>query len=871
MNHSTELPAPVTAENDKNSLPTHFFGLLRNLRWAPTTTVKQKRDEESQEASTSAPNLSPDDLDIVTNEDILSIVESHKLFRMPSVTENTEVKDLPNFYDTTEYNVTEEVQSALWAREVSRLVEVVTGNDPIAFNASSSFQVDSKKSYELFTELADQVWHSLNILSFDAESTMARHNKELCNGKIMERSRSVLQLFCNKDEDTDDIKPEEKKPRRDDFVHFVNYFTAVVARIMCQAARGKSFHANILAHMARISTKLKVLSANPEEYSLTSLANGRSAPRIPIPELNSQRERQGNNSKGPSNQSNQNNSAEDDPTVASQFGSFLINGVRAMNTGDSEEWEGSSKKDVLKAIYFVTSAKFHLIILEMLNFIVISVRGRSRLTRTSITSYEMCATVYNTGFEKFSTLVFQDRDHDFLGTSDASSISYARNIFNNLNQTVQYLLLRPSSRVQPIAEKSTSDVDDGTVHPGANEMSVGTRLSWAYSPDHPGSDDLLNTQTITFNSMSQVISVLVPLILASPAAVHKLAASITMLIFAEFDEERQKSPIRPVVYDTYTAFFNLSTQEYEDRHSRRRSKEAQSLSNSLVRRKTLVAAKNDNHFLDVGSSDDINMSDMNPTHNHYYVMERRRKATEKARELMDTWVLEEKGVMVQCNSYVIGLMCLCALVVAGGIAFGASVGERVPGVDPFDITSYCWLLSAFLLLMAKSIRVQTWSWTDFLHGRVLCKSVSELSSVTGIDNQLILAKLLQDESVSYLQTRGPYNTVFKRKSDDGFSIDRPLKIWTMFLSGLIMIEVESARGAAVVCLDLRRGTSAHMIANLGDVSSKEEEAHYIYGYKLSEKDQSRGSLSKNRIRLKSGQMNWMQALGIYGNEDAEFT
>ncbi|KAL7919120.1 hypothetical protein ACQKWADRAFT_330060 [Trichoderma austrokoningii] len=807
------------------------------MGWAPTAVVKQQRDKESQEANTSELNLSIDDTNIVTDDDVLSIVQK-----------NIEVKDLPNFYDTTEYNVTEEVQSALWVKEVSRLVEVAIGNAPLAFNASSSFQ------------LADQVWHSLNIISFDAESTMARHNKELCNGKIMERSRLSLRFFY-----------ETLRLDKEDFVHFVNYFTAVVARIMCQSVHGKSFHANILAHMARISTKLKILSTNPEENSQTSLANGRFAPSIPIPELNNQRERQGNNSNGPANQSNQNNSAEDDPTMASQFGSFLLNGLRAMSTEDSRKWDGSSKKDALKAIYFLTSAKFHLITLEMLNFIVISIRGRNRLTRTSITSYEMCATVYNTGFEKFSTLVFQDHDNDFLGTSDTSCINYARNIFNNLDQTLRYLSSQPSITVQSNAERSTSAVDDGTARFAIDGESVGTTLSWAFSPDNPDSDDLLNTQTIKFNSMSEVISVLIPLILASPVAVQRLAASITMSIFTDFDEERQKSPIKPITYDTYTAFFNLSTQGYQDRHSRRRPKEAQSLSHSLVRRKTLVAAKNDNNFVYAGYRDNIEMSDMNPTQNQYYIMDRRRKATEKAREQMGTWVLEEKGVMVQCYSYVIGLMFLCALVVAGGIAFGASVGERVPGVDPFDITSYCWVLSAFLLLMAKSIRVRTWSWTDFLHGRVLCKSVSELSSITGIDDQLIIAKLLQDESVSYLQTRGPYNTVFNRKSDDGFSIDRPLKIWTMFLSGLIMVEVETSRGAAVVCLDLRRGTNIRMITNLGDMSLKEEEAQYIYGFKHSKKDQNRDPLSKNRIRLKSGQVDWMQALGIYGNEDAEFT
>lgn len=88
---------------------------------------------------------------------------------------------------------------------------------------------------------------------------------------------------------------------------------------------------------------------------------------------------------------------------------------------------------------------------------------------------------------------------------------------------------------------------------------------------------------------------------------------------------------------------------------------------------------------------------------------------------------------------------------------------------------------------------------------VLRRSVSELRAVTGLDDQLILALLLQEESSTPLQTRGPYNTVFSRKENggNGFSIDQPLSIRTMLLSGLIMIQVQAIyHGKFLVCLDL---------------------------------------------------------------------
>lgn len=237
---------------------------------------------------------------------------------------------------------------------------------------------------------------------------------------------------------------------------------------------------------------------------------------------------------------------------------------------------------------------------------------------------------------------------------------------------------------------------------------------------------------------------------------------------------------------------------------------------------------------------------------------------------MNTWVFEENGVMVRCKLYVWTLILLCSLLVGGGVSVGVSVGERIVAVDPFNITTYCWVLAAFLLLVAKNIRVQSWAWNDFLHGRVMCKSVSELSSVTGVKEQLILAKLLQDESISFLDTRGPYNTVFRRKSKDGFSIGRPLSTWTMLISGLIMIEVESAHRRGLVCLDLRRGTYYKAIPNIRTQTTRGQ-VEFIHCARLSDKKDRGAYGDPNRVRLKVEQgITWMRILGFYGNQHAEF-
>lgn len=114
-------------------------------------------------------------------------------------------------------------------------------------------------------------------------------------------------------------------------------------------------------------------------------------------------------------------------------------------------------------------------------------------------------------------------------------------------------------------------------------------------------------------------------------------------------------------------------------------------------------------------------------------------------DLARRWRLGSWGGMASwyAASYMSGSSCssvLCSF--AGGGSIGVAVGERITGVDPFNITTYCWVLATFMLLVAKSVRVRDWPWNDSLYGRVLRKSVSELSSVTRVDERLILAKLL---------------------------------------------------------------------------------------------------------------------------------
>lgn len=180
---------------------------------------------------------------------------------------------------------------------------------------------------------------------------------------------------------------------------------------------------------------------------------------------------------------------------------------------------------------------------------------------------------------------------------------------------------------------------------------------------------------------------------------------------------------------------------------------------------------------------------------------------------MDNWTIAEDSITIQCRGYVRTVITVALLVVCGGMAIPFSVGSRIRGVDPFQITTFAWLLAGFIAVVAKSRYVNEWPWHDFFHGHVVCRSIKDVCDVTGLDPQLVLAYLLLEEKDTTLRARGPYNGMFSRVSKDGtgFAIDEPAKTSTMLESGFIVLKVLNAFGEHLVCLDARYGTdSAHL-------------------------------------------------------------
>jgi hypothetical protein len=349
-------------------------------------------------------------------------------------------------------------------------------------------------------------------------------------------------------------------------------------------------------------------------------------------------------------------------------------------------------------------------------------------------------------------------------------------------------------------------------------------------------------------SMEDIITVMVPLAATSPVIVANLNSfRILVTLTGDVDDD-----VRPYTESKFDAFFRMFTNEF-DSTSRRRDvlRLSQAVQSGLFSRSSLISQ--------TGAS--------SPNIEKERVGNRLRQLTEE----MDEWVYDESSVIVNCGLYVWSVIAAATTLVLGGLAIGFSVGDRLTGVDPFSITTYAWLLAAFVVLVCKSIQVENWSWRDFLLCRVKCRSVSELQSVTGINDQLIMAKLLHDERGTILNTRGPYNSVFQRKSEDGsgFSIDRPLNTRTLLLSGLTLMKVMTAQGHALVCLDARRGTDLAVVEHRGLDRKNHLVCENINRPRSHTSKQSR-SLQSVRLPLAKSPLRWKKVQGVYNILDAVF-
>ncbi|TDZ60883.1 hypothetical protein CTRI78_v004632 [Colletotrichum trifolii] len=225
-----------------------------------------------------------------------------------------------------------------------------------------------------------------------------------------------------------------------------------------------------------------------------------------------------------------------------------------------------------------------------------------------------------------------------------------------------------------------------------------------------------------------------------------------------------------------------------------------------------------------------------------------------------SWRFEPDSITIDCPVYVGRVFGSTVLLVTGGFLCAFLVGERVPGVDPFNFTMFSWIVAGFVLLAAKTYLVSDWTWRDFLLLRVTCRTVQEVATVARMDPQEILTVLLSSEFTSPMDTCGPYQGVFGRGPvRGGFAIDVKTDYKTLLNAGILLFKVSTLEGPAVFLLRLVPGQPAQsLIGSRG----KSFEAKVCLDPPRSNAELD-ASFSQKDI-------SWLKALGIYNLEKVKF-
>ncbi|OTB10490.1 hypothetical protein K445DRAFT_380084 [Daldinia sp. EC12] len=728
-------------------------------------------------------------------------------------------------------------------------------------------------------------------------------------------------------------KGEDKRDEvsYDDCFELIDYLTATLARFLCKSAWGSEWHGQILAYLAKLATKLKITSYQPKEWATASLEahpQARGSNRL----AGIHAYRRGNVD------IDHHGGGNHDLEAPNETLNKVANFMNLLGRTDHTESSPRTRRYAVQQHYWMTCAKIRSPLQRIIMYTLIAIRGRRKLSTSLPTSFEMCATLYNVGLDDLPLLVFQDMDGESLGSWKMENLTVSHAAFEILDLTMKGL--EKSTQQMPLtattneqsggitsAEHTPSQncsgadtrscTGEGNVTRSVAESSnprvagrvafavgintarnVPSRLEysdiqasvvWHYeisdfqgpsASSKPLSADPnmgIKPHRKTLASMNDIVTIMLPLVLASPRLVDMTTDMIGLCAHAA----ETKGEILPRPAAGIKASFCLSTTEYDNKWDAKKLKSAAPLSKSLLGRDALLTWHSGGVPTRVPTTVPTRLPITAPsatTTKAIKAGDLQRDLAQKgledlqnATKIMSNWVFEEGGVRVKCDWYVGICMFIAAILVVGGIVAGLTINERLPGVDPFNIATFCWVLAAFFILIVKSIRVAQWPWRDFLRREVLCRSVSELSSVTRIDSQLIIAQLLLNEDITQLKTRGPFNCVFSRRTEsaEGFSIDEPLSMRTMLLSGLIMVQVHGQyHGEFLVCLDIRKGTDYNCVP---DSNSGIGQREYIVSAMLSDKNKASED-GPIRIHLKrTHEVAWGGIVGFYNQENSCFT
>lgn len=662
----------------------------------------------------------------------------HRSFK---VKEGYEMKNLPKFDDLTRYDVGEDEEVELWKLEVHRLVTAVKSPQPPSVEGAPEWYGNADHDgYNGLHRVARAMTFSLDICIHDNGLLMLEHQPQLSN--VSSYNLAHERLLGNFDPDEGTIRYDQNlrlDQHNDEAFHaLVNYATATLARLLIRTVKDDSWVDSCLIAVAKIAAKMKVVEDNlPQAVSRTFEAQREFQVRM-----------------------RQLARGQDDTAK------FKLSGKKLADVYNNPEiYDPLAKRqtalktdlDTSAARYFLLVVGFGHNISTLLSSAISNLSWHESYVQSSDV-FETSTIVYDTGFRGLKTQLSQERDGSIGAAADQNAIRCAGMAFDVCTEIWAGL---PSTE-EPQEPYSS-------IHWNRTELASSGDLGQSI----PGSRDL--------TAMKDVITALVPYLMFCgrfPSSLSVMARGIFLL-------SDSTDPVRYYAQPNFLAAVRIRTSQYEKSHKT-------ALNNASVLNVFDTSMAQEGAL--AGLSADISEEAAQALRQrHQSTNDKFRDATAQ----LGKWVIDERSIVIHSVWFSWVVLMVVGTLVGGGVALVA-IQTRIAGVDPSNLVVLIWTAAGFLVVYFKSMRVENWPWRDFLHGRVVCRSVSEVQAVTKIDPQVLLAVLLRYETRVLLNMRGPFHGLFFRRSNDGFSIDVPARTETAITGGHIFIKVDSINGPALV-------------------------------------------------------------------------
>lgn len=422
----------------------------------------------------------------------------------------TTLKGLAKFDDSRDYGITDAADKNLVRREIDRLVEAATSEEPLLFSSEAiRLEYGQALTFEDLHNLIDQILLNWQVIKHDnarlvlehCPSEMENAGSDFRNSRVRLRSR-----YMQKSDLVEGCQPKLlDPPERNSKLYFalVDYLTSSIARLLLRQASSKYWEVSIMSTLAQWSAKLKNLSYDPVHYAALSLSNGEDT----MTQVKANME-----------------------LKLSYFLQLYVD-----QGSENKKIDTFGDDSSIETTYYIQMRYFR----YFLEYIF-SNAARSMLkpngSNPSAGCLESSNLVYRTSLDGQPTMLSIERDGDIAGSSDPQLVNFSYSAMSLLLKNVRALTTSP-----------THSVDE----PQA-------KIQWHWSDGK--SDKSLARKAIQVFTMDQIISFLVPLGLTS-TMVANIVDDMVHFAYVETTEEDPMYLFEPPPR-RFQAVFKISTMEF---------------------------------------------------------------------------------------------------------------------------------------------------------------------------------------------------------------------------------------------------------------------------------------------------------------------